>query len=53
MARNYVTYYVLYKKLFIQVNTGEEETKSGIHPNQLEEFLKFCKFDKFDLLHNL
>lgn len=38
---------IKYKKLFIQVNTGEEETKSGIHPNQLEEFLKFCKFDKF------
>ena len=33
------------KKLFIQVNTGKEETKSGIYPDQLEDFVKFCKFD--------
>ncbi len=27
---------------FIQVNTGEEEQKAGIAPNELEEFLNFC-----------
>lgn len=30
---------------FIQVNTGEEEQKSGITPNELPEFLNFCKHD--------
>ena len=33
------------KKMYIQVNTGQEQTKSGIHPKQLDEFVKFCKFD--------
>lgn len=35
------------KKLpcFVQVNTGEEEQKSGIAPNELSEFLNFCKND--------
>ncbi len=33
------------KKIYIQVNTGEEKTKSGIHPKQLSEFLNFCKED--------
>ena len=27
---------------FIQVNTGLESQKSGIYPNNVEEFLKFC-----------
>ena len=27
---------------FIQVNTGLERQKSGIYPNNVEEFLKFC-----------
>ena len=28
---------------FIQVNTGLESQKSGIYPNNVEEFLKFCQ----------
>ena len=34
-------------KLFIQVNTGEEEQKSGIIPAKLENFVKECR--KLDL----
>ena len=30
-------------KLFIQVNIGNEEQKSGISVNQLDEFYNFCK----------
>ncbi len=30
---------------FIQVNIGEEEQKSGIKPQELPEFLKFCQND--------
>ena len=33
------------KKIFIQVNTGEEKTKSGIFAKDLSEFLNFCKND--------
>ncbi len=29
-------------KIFIQVNTGEENQKSGIYLNQLSDFYKFC-----------
>tara|TARA_B100001057_G_scaffold136908_1_gene136543 strand:- start:9046 stop:9684 length:639 start_codon:yes stop_codon:yes gene_type:complete len=36
---------IVNKKFFIQVNTGQEETKSGIYPNNLNEFIKFCKND--------
>ena len=28
---------------FIQVNTGEEDQKAGIAPNELERFLTFCR----------
>jgi hypothetical protein len=28
---------------FIQVNTGEEDQKAGITPNELSDFLKFCQ----------
>ena len=31
------------KFFFIQVNTGKEETKTGIYPEDLAEFLKLCK----------
>ena len=34
-------------KLFIQVNIGNEEQKSGIHKEQLVDFYKFC--NKLDL----
>ena len=34
------------KKIFIQVNTGDEETKSGIRSNELSEFVNFCRKDK-------
>ena len=33
------------KKFFIQVNTGREETKSGIYLEHLDEFIKYCKND--------
>jgi len=33
------------KKFFIQVNTGKEETKSGIYLEELSEFINYCKFD--------
>tara|TARA_B100000674_G_C37778068_1_gene885847 strand:- start:279 stop:920 length:642 start_codon:yes stop_codon:yes gene_type:complete len=34
------------KKIFIQVNTGEESTKSGILQKDLKEFIKFCTDEK-------
>ena len=33
------------KKIFIQVNTGEEISKSGISPKDLRSFLEYCKND--------
>ena len=33
------------KKFFIQVNTGKEETKSGIYVEELSEFINYCKID--------
>ncbi len=33
------------KKIFIQVNTGEESTKSGIKPKNVTEFINYCKLD--------
>ena len=30
------------KKIFIQVNTGKEESKSGIYPHDLKKFLQYC-----------
>ena len=33
------------KKFFIQVNTGREESKSGIYLEQLDEFIRFCRND--------
>ncbi len=33
------------KKFFIQVNTGKEQTKSGIYLEELREFINYCKFD--------
>ncbi len=34
------------KKFFIQINTGAEKTKSGVKPEELKEFLFFCKSEK-------
>ena len=31
------------KSFFIQVNTGNEETKSGIKPSETKEFLEMCR----------
>ena len=36
-------FHIKNKKIFIQVNTGLEETKSGINQKHLPEFLGFCK----------
>ena len=29
-------------EMFIQINTGEEEQKSGIHPNEADQFISDC-----------
>ena len=34
-----------HKKFFIQVNTGKEETKSGVYPEELNQFIHYCKID--------
>ena len=34
------------KKFFVQVNTGKEKTKSGIYPEDLNDFLNFCIYEK-------
>ncbi len=34
------------KKIFVQVNTGEEKTKSGVLPKDLKDFLSFCIYEK-------
>ena len=36
---------IINKFFFIQVNTGKEKTKSGLYPEKVDEFIKFCKFD--------
>tara|TARA_B100000575_G_scaffold293509_1_gene305152 strand:+ start:3181 stop:3819 length:639 start_codon:yes stop_codon:yes gene_type:complete len=36
---------VINKEIFIQVNTGEEKTKSGIIPKHLDDFVNFCRND--------
>ena len=33
------------KKMFVQVNTGNEETKSGISSDILAEFVQYCRHD--------
>ena len=33
------------KKIFIQVNTGKEDSKSGIYPENLNDFKNFCLND--------
>lgn len=33
----------------IQVNTGDEGQKAGIHPNDLPDFLKFCRSHTLDI----
>ncbi len=34
---------IKHKSFFIQVNTGLESSKTGINPNEVEEFLVLCK----------
>ena len=45
IAREFTKYpdIIKNKKIFVQVNTGEEETKSGIYIKELKDFLIFCK----------
>ena len=31
------------KKFFVQVNIGQEETKSGVYPKDARNFINFCK----------
>ena len=33
------------KKIFIQVNTGQEKNKSGVFPKELNDFKKYCTND--------
>lgn len=33
------------KKFFVQVNTGKEESKSGIYLEETKDFINFCKND--------
>ena len=37
-------------KMFIQVNIGNEEQKSGINPDNLKDFYKFCKNLDLDII---
>ena len=37
-------------KIFIQVNLGEEEQKSGISKNNLKDFYLYCKDLKLDII---
>jgi len=37
-------------KCFVQVNTGEEEQKSGVAPQELADFLDFCAKQKLDII---
>ena len=37
-------------KLFIQVNIGNEEQKSGINPNDLRSFYKYCLSKNLDII---
>ncbi len=37
-------------KIFIQINLGEESQKSGINPNNINEFYKFCKSIELDVV---
>ena len=44
IAREFTKYpdIIKNKKIFVQVNTGEEDTKSGIYIKELKDFLNFC-----------
>jgi len=37
-------------KLFIQVNIGNENQKSGVRVDQVEDFVKFCKELKLNIV---
>ena len=37
-------------KIFIQVNVGQEEQKSGIKENELDEFYEYCKKLKLNVI---
>ena len=37
-------------KIFIQINIGEESQKSGINPNSIIEFYKYCKSLDLDVI---
>ena len=33
------------KKFFVQINIGKEDNKSGIYPDEANEFIEYCKND--------
>ncbi len=41
------------KKIFLQVNTGKEKTKSGIYPEDVKDFLFFLKDEMRLYIHGL
>ncbi len=41
------------KKFFVQVNTGKEDSKSGIYPENLKQFIHFCHNEKNLKVHGL
>ena len=41
------------KKIFLQVNTGKEKTKSGIFPEEVKDFLFFLKDELKIFIHGL
>mgnify|MGYP003955390405 CR=1 FL=1 len=44
---------IINKKFYIQINIGKEESKTGIYPEELGEFLKLCKFYKIPKIEGL
>ena len=44
---------LLNKKIFLQVNTGKEKSKSGIFPEDVKDFLFFLKDEMRLYIHGL
>jgi len=55
VAREFSKYseILINKKIFLQVNTGKEKTKSGIFPEDVTEFLFFLKDEMKLYIHGL
>jgi len=55
IAKEFSKYHseIVKKKIFVQVNTGKEKTKSGIFPEDLKKFIVFCIYDLKLNIHGL